>query len=70
VTDTSEVPFHCEVENSVEEGVKVTTVRCHGRLINQTAGEVKAGAAETDEPDQIVRVLSQALAPTRTLRWS
>lgn len=41
MTDASEVPFHCEVENSVEEGVKVTMVRCHGRLINQTAGEVK-----------------------------
>jgi anti-anti-sigma factor len=41
VANTSEVPFHCEVENSVEEGTKVTTVRCHGRLINQTAGKVK-----------------------------
>jgi len=41
VTNTSEVPFHCEVENSTENGVKVTTVRCHGRLVNQTAGEVK-----------------------------
>jgi anti-sigma B factor antagonist len=42
VTNPSEVPFHCEVENSVEDGVKVTTVRCHGRLINQTAGEVNS----------------------------
>jgi anti-anti-sigma factor len=41
VTNTSEVPFHCAVENSTEDGVKVTTVRCYGRLINQTAGEVK-----------------------------
>lgn len=41
MTNPSEVPFHCEVENSTENGVKVTTVRCHGRLINQTAGEVK-----------------------------
>jgi anti-sigma B factor antagonist len=41
VTNPSEVVFHCDVESSVEEGVKVTTVRCHGRLINQTAGEVK-----------------------------
>ena len=41
MADTSAVPFHCEVENSVEEGVEVTTLRCHGRLINQTAGEVK-----------------------------
>jgi anti-anti-sigma factor len=40
VANTSEVSFHCEVENSVEEGIKVTTVRCHGRLINQTAGKV------------------------------
>jgi anti-anti-sigma factor len=41
VTNTSEAPFSCEVESSVVDGVKVTTVRCHGRLINQTAGEVK-----------------------------
>ena len=41
MTNPSEVVFHCDVESSVEEGVKVTTVRCHGRLINQTAGEVK-----------------------------
>ncbi len=38
---TSEVPFRCEIESSVVDGVKVTTVRCHGRMINQTAGEVK-----------------------------
>ena len=42
MTNTSEAPFRCEVESSVDEdGVKVTTVRCHGRLVNQTAGEVK-----------------------------
>jgi anti-sigma B factor antagonist len=41
VTDISEAPFHCEVESSTEDGVKVTTVRCHGRLINQTSGELK-----------------------------
>ncbi len=41
MTNTAEAPFHCEVENSVEDGVKVTTERCHGRLISQTAGEVK-----------------------------
>lgn len=42
MTNTSDAAaFHCEVESSVEEGVKVTTVRCHGRLIHQTAGEVK-----------------------------
>ncbi len=37
----ADAQFHCDVESSVEDGVKVTTVRCHGRLINQTAGEVK-----------------------------
>ncbi len=41
MTNTSEAPFRCEVESSVEDGVKLTTVRCHGRLINQTAGELK-----------------------------
>jgi anti-sigma B factor antagonist len=41
VTNSSDTVFRCEVESSVEDGVKVTTVRCHGRLINQTAGEVK-----------------------------
>jgi anti-anti-sigma factor len=41
VTDTAEAPFRCDVEHSTEDGLKVTTVRCHGRLINQTAGEVK-----------------------------
>jgi anti-anti-sigma factor len=41
VTNTSGAEFHCDVENAVEYGVKVTTVRCHGRLINQTANEVK-----------------------------
>jgi anti-sigma B factor antagonist len=41
VANTSVIPFHCDVESSVEDGNKVTTVRCHGRLINQTAGEVK-----------------------------
>ena len=41
MADTSEVPFHCEVENSTEDGIKVAIVRYHGRLINQTAGQVK-----------------------------
>jgi anti-sigma B factor antagonist len=41
VTQTPDVSFHCDVEHSVEDGVNVTTVRCHGRLVNQTAGEVK-----------------------------
>ncbi len=29
------------MENSTENGVKKTTVLCHGRLVNQTAGTVK-----------------------------
>lgn len=41
MTDTAEVPFRCDVEHSTEDDVKVTTVRCYGRLINQTAGAVK-----------------------------
>lgn len=41
VANPSETPFHCDVESSVEDGVNVTTVRCHGRLVNQTSGEVK-----------------------------
>ena len=41
MTETPEIAFNCSVENSTENGVKVTTVRCHGRLINQTAGQVK-----------------------------
>jgi anti-anti-sigma factor len=41
VTNTSEAPFSCEVESSVVDGVKVTTVLCHGRLTSQTGGEVK-----------------------------
>ena len=41
MADTSEAPFHCDVESSLEDGVTVTTVRCHGRMVNQTAGEVK-----------------------------
>ncbi|MGD0446733.1 MAG: STAS domain-containing protein [Edaphobacter sp.] len=41
MTNTSDAAFRCEVENSVEDGVKVTTVRCYGRLINQTSSEVK-----------------------------
>jgi anti-anti-sigma factor len=41
VTNTSEAPFSCDVEGSVEDGVKVSKVRCHGRLNSQTAAEVK-----------------------------
>ena len=39
MSNTSEA--HFEVGSSVEDDVKVTTVRCHGRLVNQTAGELK-----------------------------
>jgi anti-anti-sigma factor len=39
VSNTSEP--HFEVESSVEDDVKVTTVKCHGRLESQTAGELK-----------------------------
>jgi anti-anti-sigma factor len=41
LANTQEVLFRCDVEDSTEDGIKVTTIRCHGRLINQTAGEVK-----------------------------
>src|SRR5271156_1655719 len=41
VANTSEAPFHFEVESSVDSDLKITTVRCHGRLVNQTAGELK-----------------------------
>jgi anti-sigma B factor antagonist len=40
-TSPSEIPFNCEVEEWVEEGVKVKRVRCHGWIITQTAGEVR-----------------------------
>jgi len=41
VSNPSETAFHCDIEKTTEDGVNVTTVRCRGRLINQTAGEVK-----------------------------
>jgi anti-anti-sigma factor len=41
VADTVETPFHFEVENSVDKDIKVTTVRCHGRLVNDTASQLK-----------------------------
>lgn len=41
MTQTPEITFHCDVEKSVEDGVNVTTVRCHGRLVSQTVGQVK-----------------------------
>jgi|ERR1700728_4776750 anti-anti-sigma factor len=34
--------FHYEVEESQDaRGWKTTTIHCHGRLVNQTAGQVK-----------------------------
>jgi hypothetical protein len=35
--------FRCEVEksNDDEYGNKVTTVKCHGRLVSETSGEMK-----------------------------
>ena len=35
--------FHCEVEKAKDdlEGNKVTLVKCHGRLVSETAGELK-----------------------------
>ena len=40
--DTTENAFHCEVDNSTDEqGHKVVTVHCHGRLVNQTAGQLR-----------------------------
>ena len=38
----SEVSFHCEIEESEAEGKKVTTIRCHGRLVSATAEQFKA----------------------------
>lgn len=38
----TEKAFHCDVENSVDEkGLKLVTVRCHGRLVNQTGSELR-----------------------------
>jgi len=35
--------FHCEIENSPNDaqGDKVTTVRCHGKLISENSREIK-----------------------------
>jgi len=35
--------FHCEVENSAndQQGNKVTTIKCHGKLVSENAGEIK-----------------------------
>jgi anti-anti-sigma factor len=41
VANTTDRSFLFESEGTVEHDHKVTTVRCHGRLVNQTAGELK-----------------------------
>jgi len=41
VIGSSEAPFNSEIEKSIQDGIPVTTVRCHGRLVHQTAGELK-----------------------------
>ena len=41
MADTVDRSFHFGSESTVENDVKVTTVRCHGRLVNQTAGELR-----------------------------
>jgi anti-anti-sigma factor len=41
VADTADKSFHFESESTVENDNKVTTVLCHGRLVNQTAGELR-----------------------------
>jgi anti-sigma B factor antagonist len=39
---TSEAPFHCEVEKSGDPTTgRVTTIKCHGRLVSDTAAEIK-----------------------------
>jgi anti-sigma B factor antagonist len=36
-----ETSFHCEVENSADEhGNKVTTIKCHGRLVAGNSGAI------------------------------
>ena len=41
MAETTEIPFQCDLETREEDGVKVTTVRCHGRLTNQTSNQLK-----------------------------
>jgi len=37
-----DAPFHYEVEESTDHtGWKTTTIHCHGKLVNQAAGQVK-----------------------------
>ena len=44
MTVTPVSSFHCEVEESNDRdelGNRVTTVKCHGRLVSETVGEIK-----------------------------
>jgi anti-anti-sigma factor len=41
VAETAEIGFRCDVETREEDGVKVTTVQCHGHLTNQTSDQLK-----------------------------
>ncbi len=39
----AEASFHCEVEEAAVDGSgKITTIRCHGRLVSATAEQFKA----------------------------
>jgi anti-anti-sigma factor len=38
---TTEADFHCEVEVSDQDAGPATTVICHGRLVSDTAGQLK-----------------------------
>ena len=38
---TPETTFHYEVTSSEEDGWKTTTITCHGRLVSDTAGQIK-----------------------------
>jgi anti-anti-sigma factor len=39
---TAESSFHCEVEKSGDQATgRVTTIMCHGRVVSETAGELK-----------------------------
>src|SRR3984957_13431144 len=42
MTTTPEVAFHCEVRKEPDEAIgPVTTVVCHGRVVSETAGQLK-----------------------------
>ncbi len=41
MADTADRSFHFESESTVEDDNKVTTVRCHGRLVNRRLCELR-----------------------------